>query len=242
MSVFPWTCPFCNHDTTITDTYHFYRDDWCTLTNRHGPRRVDHQFIVCPNPECREFTLTILMYKRLESDPSYVKRVAIWPLIPPSNAKPFPSYIPVAILDDYKEACLIKDLSPKASATLARRCLQGMIRNFWHIKKKNLKLEIDALKGKVEAPIWKAIDTVRAMGNIGAHMEKNIDLIIDVEPKEAERLIRLIEMLLKEWYIARHEREKNLDAIIALKENKKPKPAQPAENNKALDVKDPVLE
>ena len=87
-----------------------------------------------------------------------------------------------------------------------------MIRDFWHIKKKNLKLEIDALKVKVEAPIWKAIDSVRAMGNIGAHMEKDINLIIDVEPKEAELLIGLIEILLKEWYIVRHERENYLRA------------------------------
>jgi len=239
MPGFAWTCPFCNRDTTITDSYYFFGGDWCKLPNRHGQRKVDHRFIVCPNPKCRELTLTILMYKPPASGSPHLALVAIWPLIPPSNAKPFPDYIPVAILDDYKEACLIKDLSPKASATLARRCLQGMIRNFWHIKKKNLKLEIDALKGKVETPTWKAIDSVRAMGNIGAHMEKNIDLIIDVEPKEAELLIGLIEMLLKEWYIARHEREMNLDAIIALKEIKKPKPAQPAEKNRALDVKDP---
>ena len=31
------------------------------------------------------------------------------------------------LMDDYEEACAIVNLSPKASATLSRRCLQGMI-------------------------------------------------------------------------------------------------------------------
>ena len=50
--------------------------------------------------------------------------------MPESDAKPQPEFIPEAIRQDYREACRIRDLSPKASATLARRCLQGMIRDF----------------------------------------------------------------------------------------------------------------
>jgi hypothetical protein len=57
------------------------------------------------------------------------ERVQTWSLIPSSSAKTFPNYVPKVILDDYNEACLIRDLSPKASATLSRRCLQGMIRD-----------------------------------------------------------------------------------------------------------------
>ncbi|MFX4854286.1 hypothetical protein ABTC04_01595, partial [Acinetobacter baumannii] len=39
---------------------------------------------------------------------------------------------------------------------------------------------------------------------------------IDVEPNEAQMLIGLIEMLLKEWYIARYERQKQLEDLIGL--------------------------
>lgn len=46
-------------------------------------------------------------------------------------------------------------------------------------------------------------------------MEKDIDLIIDVDPKEAELLIGLIEILLKDWYIARQEREEHLKSIVS---------------------------
>jgi len=56
---------------------------------------------------------------------------------------------------------------------------------------------------------------VRSIGNIGAHMEKDINLIVDVEPNEADLLVRLIEVLLDEWYIRRHEREDHMQKVIA---------------------------
>lgn len=72
---------------------------------------------------------------------------------------------------------------------------------------------------------WKSIDAVRKVGNIGAHMEKDINLIIEVEPREAFLLIELIELLFEEWYIHRHEREKKLKAItdIAVKKDQQKK-------------------
>ena len=140
---------------------------------------------------------------------------------PSSHALQFPSFIPKAIIVDYEEACLIRDLSPKASATLSRRCLQGIIRDFWSIKKGRLVDEINAIEDKVDPITWQAIDSVRSIGNIGAHMEKDIDLIIDVEPEEAQLLIGLIEILIKDWYIAKHERQKHLESIIGVAKDKK---------------------
>jgi uncharacterized protein DUF4145 len=144
-----------------------------------------------------------------------------WSLVPESTAKVFPTYVPKQILQDYGEACRIANLSPKAAATLARRCLQGMIREFWKIRKRNLKLEIEALKGKLDPTLWRAVDAIRSIGNIGAHMEKNVDLIVDVDPDEAHQLIRLIELLIREWYIRKHERESAVDAVVKTAELKK---------------------
>lgn len=50
-----------------------------------------------------------------------------------------------------------------------------------------------------------AIDAVCKVGNIGAHMEKDIDLIVDVDPNEAELLINLIETRFQYWYVNREE-------------------------------------
>ena len=145
-----------------------------------------------------------------------------WNLLPESLAKPQPSYIPEPIVEDYKEACLICDLSPKASATLSRRCLQGIIRDFCGISDRTLLLEIDTLKKQVKdgkgpkqvlEDTVDAIDAVRKIGNIGAHMEKDINVIIDVEPVEAQKLIDLIEILFREWYVQRHNRAKSLENL-----------------------------
>ena len=136
-------------------------------------------------------------------------------LIPPSKSKTFPPYIPQALRDDYLEACLIQELSPKASATLSRRCLQGILRDFWAVKPGRLVDEIEQIKDKVDSVTWNAIEAVRKIGNIGAHMEKDIDVIVDVDPNEAELLVGLVETLLREWYVAREERKKRMAAIVA---------------------------
>ena len=57
---------------------------------------------------------------------------------------------------------------------------------------------------------WQAIDDVRQLGNIGAHMEEDINLIVEVDPEEAAVLIQLIETLITEWNLRRHEREQNM--------------------------------
>ncbi|MBJ9307219.1 DUF4145 domain-containing protein [Citrobacter freundii] len=115
----------------------------------------------------------------------------------------------------------MKDLSPKASATLSRRCLQGMIRNVWNVKPARLVDEIKAIEGQIESGMWKAIDAIRNIGNIGAHMENDINVIVDVDPDEAEMLIGLLELLIQEWYIERHERQLRVEAITALAAEKK---------------------
>jgi hypothetical protein len=152
------------------------------------------------------------------------------PITGSGGGKAQPEYIPTALRGDYAEACSIKDLSPKASATLVRRCLQGMIRDFCGVSKGTLGGEIDALRRKLDdgkAPEGvthasiDAIDAVRSIGAIGAHMEKDIDLIVDVEPGEAQLLIELVETLFAEWYVARHQRNKRFAAIQAVAAAKK---------------------
>jgi Domain of unknown function (DUF4145) len=174
--------------------------------------------VFCPNPECKQIALTLRL--RRIAPPHGWRLIQSWNLLPESNAKSFPEYIPGPILADYNEACLIASLSPKASATLARRCLQGMIRDFWGIRKRRLKDEVDALEEKVDPETWDAIDSIRQIGNIGAHMEADINVIVDVDPDEATLLIGLIETLLADWYITRHNREERMSKIKAVAEEK----------------------
>jgi len=139
-------------------------------------------------------------------------------IFPRSNALQFPEYVPEAIRQDYEEACAIVNLSPKASATLSRRCLQSMIRDFWEVSENNLFKEIDAIKDKVPTKQWNVIDGLRRIGNIGAHMERDINLIVDIEPDEATKLLKMIELLINQWYVERHEQERLYADIIDMDE------------------------
>jgi len=56
-----------------------------------------------------------------------------------------------------------------------------------------------------------AIDVVRKVGSIGAQMEADINVMVDVDPNEAQVLIELVETLFAEWYIARHNRTERLE-------------------------------
>ncbi len=177
---------------------------------------MDSTFIVCPNPDCQKFTLTVELFASKETNyhEQRTKHIARWHLIPSAFGKNFPEYIPEAIRADYREACAIKALSPKASATLARRCLQGMLRDYWDVKPGRLVDEINQIQEKVDPLAWAAIEAVRKLGNIGAHMEEDISMIVDVDPNEAELLIGLIERLFEDWYIARKRRETDMTSLI----------------------------
>ena len=212
---FNWNCPYCNTKTTINSGNYTQSESSMTIECKEGYKLLQNQWIVCPNRECMSTTLiaTLYNYKYENNDWKKKELVNTWKLLPGSYAKVYPNYIPKALINDYQEASAILELSPKASATLSRRCLQGIIRDFWKVSKPTLFAEINAIEDKIDPLTFKSIDSVRKVGNIGAHMEKDIDLIIDVEPKEAFLLIQLIELLFEEWYIHKYERELKLKSI-----------------------------
>lgn len=159
--------------------------------------------IKCSNTQCNKIISVgkfLVSKKQIDIMPQYVHRT-------------FPDYIPEQIRNDYYEATNIIDLSPKAAATLLRRCLQGMIHHFWGIYGKNLNAEITTLQGKVSPSLWKALDGLRKMGNIGAHMENDVNLIVDIDSNETKKLQKLIELLFDKWYIAKHDEEELFNDI-----------------------------
>lgn len=222
MSNDSFKCPYCKEVFPIIMRYQnkgtsncFYFDinridyNSCCFLNEH------YQVLIKKCPSCGEETLIIKDYKH--SDDYFPGQYNIKPN---SFHNSYPDYVPESIRQDYEEACSILHLSPKAAATLARRCLQGIIRDFWEISKKRLVDEIDALNGKIPVAQWKAIDALRSLGNIGAHMEKDVNTIIDIDEGEAEKLIKLIELLIEQWYVDRHEQEELYSKLIDINEQK----------------------
>ena len=217
-----FACPYCNMIMSISpetqriQTPSFEHYTHPTLDRAaYDDSCLQLTFYKCPN--CGQYTITA------NGIGDKVKDIKNLHIRPQSFAKQFPKYIPETIRQDYEEACAIVNLSPKASATLSRRCLQGMIRDFWKISKSSLYEEITALNGKIPVDLWDSINSLRQLGNIGAHMEKDTNIIIDIEPNEASALIQLIEHLMKEWYINREERKTLLSNIITTNQNKQSK-------------------
>lgn len=206
-------CPFCNNTMSISpDTLSIRYINFNNISSNVHPLskspRLRLEIYKCPNLDCQQESVII------QGELGYINNNKVL-VHPQSNYRHFPDYIPQAILNDYQEASMIVNASPKAAATLARRCLQGMIHDFWNIHEKNLNAEISTLKGKIPSTQWDAIDALRKIGNIGAHMEYNTQLIVDVDPAEAQNLLQLIELLLDKWYIARHDEEELYKSIIS---------------------------
>ena len=233
---YTWRCPYCGQNATIDNNneIEFVNNLYVTRSQKWKNKNNDMIFttkiVTCPNENCKEFSLEVEMYKAFQSpiynnfNLSREKLLKKWKLLPHSMAKVFPNYIPYNIKKDYEEACAILNDSPKASATLSRRCLQGIIRDYWKITDKNtLFNEIKELSAKgVDQNIIDTLQAFRSIANIGAHPEKN-NTIIDVEKEEAEELIKMIEMLFEEWYIAREEKKRRLNNIKQINQNKRSK-------------------
>lgn len=209
-----YICPFCGH----AQAYYYSHN-----SVQNGDYNGLH-----PIPEIyQESSFTIHTFKCNNSSCERIAVTAInrttgkqIDLVPQVTMRHYPEYIPEQIRQDYEEANMILESSPKAAATLLRRCLQGMIHDYWGIHEKNLNAEISALKDKVSAAQWKAIDALRKVGNIGAHMEKDVNLIIDIDADEAKKLLKLIELLFEKWYIARHDEEMLLADIVEIADEK----------------------
>lgn len=218
-----YTCPFCGHDQAFdkcvdiaySGLYSSWSDERFATNYEHYEncienKNLNYDFKIftlrCSNLECREISVVAINRGTGEQID----------LIPQVVVKQYPDYIPQSIRQDYTEAVMILERSPKAAAALLRRCLQTMIRDFWGIQdKKNLAQEIDAIKEMITPSQWNALDGLRKIGNIGAHMEKDVNLIIEVEPEEAEKLQKLIELLLDKWYVARHDEEQLCKGITS---------------------------
>lgn len=215
---------------------------YCGQTGRPSERKQETSFdqksvalmrvLDCPNPDCAKPTFEAFVCKReLVDGPAASKHwatgapIASWRLLPASRARVWPNYIPAAVVQDYTEACVTENLSPKASAALSRRCLQSLIRDYFKISRGRLIDEINDLEDKVEADLLEALHAIRAVGNIAAHPERDPAIVVDVESGEASAMIDLLELLIEETYVARHERDEKIARARAIAANKLPNAA-----------------
>lgn len=178
----------------------------------------------CSNIKCQRESLWVHFMDE-EGEPEEAQ------VVPRVSVRPWPGKVPTYARADYEEACLVLNDSPNAAAALARRCMQGMIRDFWKDEvpglkdKGNLYKEIKSIEGKVKPQIYEALLAVKDVGNDAVHPNEDrgelADLvgehpgeIVNVTPEAARKLVRTLEILAEHWYEAR-EREEELLAEVA---------------------------
>lgn len=132
-----------------------------------------------------------------------------WRMIYPlgANRGPVPNSVPQGIADDYIEACNVLPISSKASAALARRCLQNILRANGY-RARDLAHEIDAFLAETDASkaapqsLRDVVDGIRNFGNFSAHPINDTTTlqIIDVEPAEAEWCLEILEEMFQHFY------------------------------------------
>lgn len=141
------------------------------------------------------------------------------------SRSPLSPDVPPEFAQDYTEACLVLNDSPKASAALSRRCLQNIIHNKFNIVKADLSKEIDELMKQLPPYIANDVDAIRNIGNFAAHPKKsqNTGEIIDVEPNEAEWMLNILEGLFDFAFVQPAIAQRKRDGLnTKLDEIKKP--------------------
>jgi hypothetical protein len=117
---------------------------------------------------------------------------------------------------------MVLPISAKASATLARRCLQNVLHSHGY-KGRNLAQEIqnlleetDPLKA-IPSSLRITINLVRNFGNFSAHPIKDINTmeIIDVEDGEAEFCLDVLDAIFDHFYVKPAEAARLRDALNA---------------------------
>lgn len=126
-----------------------------------------------------------------------------------------PIEVPPHIAEDFNEAGLILNDSPKASAALSRRCLQTVIHEYFKVKKKNLSEEIDEVIKHVPIYISKQLDAIRQIGNFSAHPIKsqNTGEIVNVETGEAEWCLEILKSLFDFCYVQPKIAEEKMEEL-----------------------------
>src|SRR2546422_456834 len=122
-------CPHC------LDSF-FEKWNQSPLSQSTPPGLLVAQWQVCPS--CSRFIVKLQMKSRQETPSEHE-----WIAYPKGATRPVPPEVKDPYKQDFVEACLVLPDSEKASAALARRCLQSILRDEANTKQKDLADQID---------------------------------------------------------------------------------------------------
>jgi hypothetical protein len=196
-------CPHCSihHDNWVVEQ--FTRGTGAVRSS-HDNLRGTWRYATAYCPGCKDVIVNIALIN--EHDIVLKPWRQVYPI--GGNRGPVPAEVPPNIATDYVEACNVLAISSKASAALARRCLQNMLHAHGY-RARDLAKEIDLLldetdpKKALPHKLRETVDAIRNFGNFSAHPidDKTTLQVIEVEPHEAEWCLETIEELFDHFYV-----------------------------------------
>lgn len=149
-----------------------------------------------------------------KNSPDKISYVCTWnenfqPIFPDTGGQvPAALEVPGEFAVDFNEACRVLPVSAKASAAMARRCLQAVLGKQGY-KQHNLVQQIDAFINETRpdciAPLSlrEQVDAIRQFGNFSAHPMSDASTlqVIDVEPEEAKWCLDVLRGLFEFYYV-----------------------------------------
>lgn len=122
---------------------------------------------------------------------------------------PAPAEVPIEVAADFAEANEVLAISPKASAALARRCLQAVLSAHGY-KGRDLVKQVEAAINESDASralpsaLRENIDAVRNFGNFSAHpiTDQTTLQVVNVEEGEAEWCLQILTEMFDHYYVA----------------------------------------
>ena len=190
------TCPHCNCE--------FHPQPEIIEMGRSPKGQWVAWKVICPGQSCGEMVLQL--HERYVSNRGLEAGKFVARLFPHHlNRKAATDGVTPGLLADYREACAVLEISPKASAALTRRCLQHMLEEKGKVKPGTLDSEIQQVLDSKALPshLAESIDAVRNIGNFAAHPIKSASSgeIVDVEPGEAEWNLDVVEALFDFFFV-----------------------------------------
>ncbi len=152
-------------------------------------------------PSCKKSIIYLFSKDKIDATKTLQEPYLIYPKT--SGRALAPSDVPSNIAEDYNEATLILNYSPKASAALSRKCLQATLREIKSIHPGSLDSEINQAIRLFPSYIGDAMDAIRKMGNFTSYPKKSesVGEIMPVQAGEAEWALEVLELLFDFCYV-----------------------------------------
>ncbi|MSQ14663.1 MAG: DUF4145 domain-containing protein [Dehalococcoidia bacterium] len=159
------------------------------------------RWMKCPNESCGHVIVKVWRSEAITPNARDTKKTyEEWFAVPRKRApRPIDSLVPQEIRDDYLEASLILEDSPRMSAVLSRRVLADLLKKYAECNERQLDDQIKSFENNQAYPtaLKENLHYLREIGNFGAHSQEDDEgKIIDVSAEEANWTLEVLDGLL----------------------------------------------